>query len=158
MQPVKLQLITMNFLIVCSLTLTLLIHSSSCSTARDLWDSPVICSSGGIACDYTNENIIDQITGVPTVDMCRELCLDINDCQFFSYFDETATPFPGFCELFKSCERINNCSNCYTENINCGTTCGTNVIGDLDENVLDVISNIQSEIECKALCIKNVTC
>ena len=123
-----------------------------------MWDSPVICSSDGVACDYTNENLIDQLNGVPTVDICREFCLDIDDCQFFSYFDETATPFPGFCELFKSCETVNNCSNCYTENIDCGRTCGTNVIGNLDENVLDVTPNIQAELECKALCIKNVTC
>ena len=130
--------------IVCSIFI-FLIHSSSGTINGDLRDSPVICYSDGVACDYTNENIIDQITGVPTVDMCRELCIDIDDCQFFSYFNETATPFPGICELFKSCERINNCSNCYTENINCGTTCGTNVIGDLDENVLDVIPNIEPQ-------------
>ena len=123
MQLVKLQLITMKYFFVCSI-FPFLIHSSSGATDRVLRDSPVTCSSDGVACDYTNENIIDQITRVPTVDMCRELCLDIDDCQLFSYFDETATPFPGFCELFKSCEVVNNCSNCYTENIDCGRTCG----------------------------------
>ena len=76
--------------------------------------------------------------------LCQELCLDMENCQYLSYFDENATPLSGVCELFRTCEAINNCSNCYTENIDC-RTCGTNVVGDLNENVEDIISFVESE-------------
>ena len=82
MQPVKLQLITMKFFIICSI-FTFLINPSSGSIEGDLRESPVACSSDEVACDNTEGNLLDQMTEVPTVDMCRDLCLDIEDCQFF---------------------------------------------------------------------------
>ena len=125
----------MKFFVVCSI-FTFLIHSSFCLTNEDLRESPVACSSDGVACDNTEENLLDQKTEVPTVDMCRDLCLDIEDCQFFSYFDESATQFPGFCKLFKSCETVKNCSHCYTENINCSAKCSLNMDGESSQSLM----------------------
>ena len=145
-------LITMKFFIV-QIIFSFLIISASGATDGDM-DSPVTCSREGVVCENTNNNILDQVPGVPTLDMCRELCLDVENCQYLSYFDQNATPVSGFCQLFKTCEAINNCSNCYTENINC-ITCGTNVVGDLNENVEDVIPNVESEMACKSLCLES---
>ena len=148
-------LITMKFFIV--QILSFLIISASGVTDGEM-KSPVTCSREGVVCEFTNNNVLDQVPGVPTLVMCRELCLDLENCQYLSYFDENATPVSGFCELFKSCETVNNCTNCYTENVDCIKTCGTNVIGDLSENVEDVIPYIESEMACKKLCHGNSKC
>ena len=149
-------LITMKFFIVQNVFSFLIIFVSG-ATDGDM-DSPVTCSREGVVCEYGQDNLLDQVPGVPTVDMCRQLCIDMENCQYFTFFNENATPVPGFCELFKSCETVNNCSNCHTEHIECTRTCGTNVIGDLVENIQDVISNIESEMACKKLCLQNSTC
>ena len=145
----------MKFFIV-QIVFSILIISASGASDGDM-DSPVTCSREGVACEITDNNVLDQVPGVPTLDMCREFCLDLENCQYLSYFDENATPVSGFCQLFKTCEAINNCSNCYTENIDC-RTCGTNVVGDLNENVEDVIPNVESEMACKILCLENSKC
>ena len=108
-------LITMKFFIV-QIIFSFLIISASGATDGDM-DSPVTCSREGVVCEISENNLLDQVPGVPTLDMCRELCLDMENCQYLSYFDENATPVSGVCELFKTCEAINNCSNCYTEKI-----------------------------------------
>ena len=107
--------------------LSLLLTAASGAGAGDPRDSPVTCSSEGVVCDFSEDNLLDQVPGVATLDQCRELCLDLTTCHYISYFDENATPVPGFCQLFSTCETVNNCTNCYTENIDC-RTCGTNVI------------------------------
>ena len=136
---------------------SLLLTAASGAGAGDPRDSPVTCSSEGVVCDFSEDNLLDQVPGVATLDQCRELCLDVDTCQYISYFDQHATPVSNFCKLFSTCETINNCTNCYTEDIDC-RTCGTNAIGGLVDNVQDVIPHIKSEIECKKLCLMSSTC
>ena len=143
--------------IIVGVILSLLLTAASGTGAGDPRDSPVSCSSEGVVCAFSEDNLLDQVPGVATLDQCRELCLDMDTCQYISYFDENATPIAGFCQLFNTCENVNNCTNCYTENIDC-RTCGTNVIGGLGDNVLDVIPYIESEMNCKELCLMNSTC
>ena len=96
------------------------INSASCSSSNELvYDSPVTCSSEGVVCKSDEDNIIDALTNIPTLEQCRELCLDMVDCQYISYSYENAFPIPNFCQLFSSCDSVSNCSNCHTENIDC---------------------------------------
>ena len=142
------------------LLFSLLVIAASASSEGHLVrarESPVTCSSDGVVCEFSESNLLDQVPEVHTLDQCRELCLDVDSCQYISYFDQYASPVSDFCQLFKTCDSVNNCSNCYTENIDC-QTCGTNVRGGLNENVQDVIPYIESEMECKKLCLMNSTC
>ena len=53
-------------------------------------NSPVTCTSPGVECEYTGENYIDTETEVQTVEECRQICMDQEDCQFITYFDSSA--------------------------------------------------------------------
>ena len=125
-------------------------------------DSPVTCSSVSVECDfcggYNQTNLIDQVTHVYTLKECRQLCLDTADCQFLSYYDDNAVPVSHLCQLFKSCESVTKCSDCISENMQCFETCGSNIVGDLDENILDLTPNVESELACKELCAQNPQC
>ena len=136
----------------CSIFFLLLMSMSAAG------DSPVICSSEGVVCEFCEDNLIDSVMHVKTVEDCTQMCLNDQSCEFITYFDDSATPISHFCQLFKSCETVNNCSSCISENMACNRTCSKNLVGDLDENVLDVIPNIKSEIDCKQSCLAHPNC
>ena len=76
----------------------------------------------------TADTITDAVPHVPSLDQCRKLC------PYISYSYDNAVLVPNLSQLFTSCEFVNNCSDCYTENIDC-RTCGENIIRGLNENV-----------------------
>ena len=121
-------------------------------------ESPVTCSNEGVECEYDENNLIDAVMNVPTLEECRQICLDRDYCSYTTYFYDSASPVPSFCLLFKTCETTNNCSDCMSENMDCFKMCGRNVVGDLRENVQDIIPNIESEMDCKQLCLNNTSC
>ena len=126
------------------------ILSSKCFAEFD--GSPVTCSSEGVECDHHVEsNLIESVMHVPNLMQCRQLCLDHDKCQYISYFDDNAVPISHFCQLFKTCETVAQCSNCMTESMECFESCGSNIVGDLDENVIMSIPNIDAELDCKEL-------
>ena len=86
------------------------------------------------------------------------MCLDHEMCEFISYFDDSAVPFSHLCQLFKSCDTVNTCSNCVSENMGCFRSCSDNVVGDLDDNVLDTVPNTDSEMACKQWCLNTTDC
>ena len=102
-------------------------------------DSPVTCSNEGVECEYDEDNLIDAVMNVPTLEECRQICLDRDYCSYTTYFYDSASPVPSFCLLFKTCETTNTCSDCMSENMDCFKMCGRNVVGDLRENVQDII-------------------
>ena len=126
--------------------------------ALDIGDSPVTCSTAGVLCNYNETSLIDQVTHVYSLKECRQLCMDDADCKFISYLDEQAVPFSHLCQMFKSCESVAQNSNGITENIKCFETCGSNIVGDLDENILIVTPNVETEVTCKQMCIQNDGC
>ena len=117
-------------------------------------DSPVSCSSEGVECDNSGDNLIDGVEHVMTVDEC----LDQDSCQFITYFDDSAAPFSHFCQLHSSCDTVNNCTNCVSENMACDRSCSDNVVGDLDENIVDSLPNTDSETDCKRFCQNTTGC
>ena len=73
-------------------------------------DSPITCSTEGVQCDRIQDNLIDAVTHVMTLEECRQMCLYDDNCQFITYFDDKA-PVSHICLMFKSCESQNDCSN-----------------------------------------------
>ena len=123
-------------------------------------DSPVGCSSEGKECAYNSTNLIDIILQVPTLAECRQLCLDQEQCEFITYIDEDAVPVARACFLFKSCETVTDCDpvHCTSQNMDCYRTCGSNIVGHLDENLIDALPNVESELECKNHCSSTENC
>ena len=121
-------------------------------------DSPVICSSEGVECDYNQTNLLSEVTHVYTLTQCRQLCLDDGDCHYISYYDDNAFPISHLCQLFQSCESVSECSDCISENVDCSATCGSNTVGAMDENILSLTPFVESEAACKAMCVNNAQC
>ena len=139
-------------------TLWFLLISATAGHLDPASASPVICSSEGAECDNTGDNLLDAVMHVMILEECRQMCLDDDNCRFISYFGEDSAPFSHLCQLFTSCDAVNNCSNCVSENMACFRTCGSNTVGDLDENVVDLITNVESELACKQLCLNTFSC
>jgi len=122
------------------------------------FQSPPACSEEGMECDYDENNLIDSVAQVYSDEECRQICEDQLDCEYITYFNASAKPFSNFCLMFKSCENTTECTNCVTQNMDCYRTCGANVVGRMDENIIDVVANIKSELDCKLLCSGTANC
>ena len=139
-------------------TLWFLLISATAGHLDPASASPVTCSSEGAECDNSGDNLLDAVMHVMILEECRQMCLDDDNCGFISYFGEDSAPFSHLCQLFTSCDAVNNCSHCVSENMACFRTCGSNTVGDLDENVVDLITNVESELACKQLCLNTISC
>ena len=121
-------------------------------------DSPVTCSTEGVDCRDVGDNMIDALAHIPTLEECRQLCLDHAYCKYISYFSDAASPVSNFCKMFTTCDDTIECTTCFFENMACYRSCGSNVVGNLDENILDVLTHIESELACKQSCLDVPEC
>ena len=142
---------------ILSLTIFLVISATAASEGL-LQDSPVTCSSKGGECLFSEDNLLDAVMHVMSLEECRQMCLDQESCNFISYFDATAAPIAHFCQLFSSCDTVTSCSDCVSENMACYRSCSENIVGVLDDNVLDVVPNTDSETDCKLSCLNTTGC
>merc|ERR1712123_481023 len=141
--------------IISSVTLLLLwglIHQAAGAT-----ESPVTCHSNNTACE-AHQNELDTVGGVLSIEDCRLLCYDDDDCGFITYFGMDSFPLRDICQLFLSCDTVQPCSNCVSETRECYQTCGTNYSGAIDENLLEAITDVGKEVDCQFLCQANTEC
>jgi len=122
------------------------------------FQSPPACSTEGIECDYDENNLIDSVSQVYSEEECRQICDDQQECDYITYFNASAKPFSNFCRIYKTCVNTVNCTNCVTQNMECFRTCGANSVGHMDENIIDTIDNMKSELDCKHSCSGTANC
>ena len=115
-------------------------------------ESPLLCASNNTACDVHGDALIDSFTGIETIADCRQLCYDADDCEFITYYGGDGFPLRNICQLFHSCEETLMCTECVSETKGCYNFCSKNIIGAIDDNMLDFIPNIGTERDCKELC------
>ena len=72
--------------------------------------SPVTCSSNNTACENIDDNLIDAIGGIANVEECRQMCYNIDDCEFFTYYGNSSFPLRNVCFLFQTCEETISCT------------------------------------------------
>ena len=137
---------------ICGLFFSLLLHLS------DAHGSPVTCSSPGMECEYNEDNYIDTVFNVYSELECRAICEDQDQCHFITYYNASASPLSNMCRGFKTCDDVNLCENCVSQNMDCFRTCGTNIVGQMKENIIDGVFGIKTELECKELCSKTEAC
>jgi len=116
------------------------------------------CQNNNTACDNHGDNLLESFPGVETLGECRELCSDNSGCEFFTYFGTSAFPLKNFCQLFRSCETTLDCTGCVTEARGCFGGCSNNVVGAIEDNYVDYITNLSSESECINECKKQSSC
>ena len=143
---------------ICGMLPLLLLISGTNGLQVPHASTPVTCSSESVECEYNSTNLIDIVIQVPTLAECRQLCKDEEQCEFITYYGDTASPVSHLCMLFRSCDATNSCSSCVSENIGCYEMCGTNVLGHMDENLLDVVPDILTELDCKQECVAAANC
>ena len=128
-----------------------------CTFTGGTLSSPVTCSDYNTACDEVTEDLLDIMTRVQSVELCRQLCYDDSDCNYFTYYDANSSPLREACLTFRSCPSVHDCEDCVSESRNC-ETCGVGMSGIIDENLLDYRQDVQTERECKAACISVTGC
>ena len=107
------------------------------------------------ACLVENDNLLSSLPGLPDLVSCRQVCQDADGCQFFSYFGLESFPFQEHCLLFSSCSSLHWCEDCRTEETTCFGVCGVPLEGRIADNDLDIISGVNTELECKMNCREN---
>merc|ERR1712179_85047 len=90
-------------------------------------ESPVTCASNNTACD-------------------------LHGCEFITFFGPDGFPLRDICQLSHSCDETLSCTECISETKRCYNVCSKNIIGAVDENLLDIVPNIGTEGECRELC------
>ena len=138
----------------CIFSLLLLISGGN---GQKLPRSPVDCNTPGVECKYDEDTLINTIMQVPSVEECHQLCKDMEDCNFITYYDEAAFPVSKMCQLFRTCVSVDECSSCVSQNMDC-LECGENIVGSLSDNVIEVIANTASEVKCKDMCLSIDNC
>ena len=68
------------------------------------------------------------------------------------YYGGDGFPLRNICQLFHSCEETLMCTECVSETKGCYNFCSKNIIGAIDDNMLDFIPNIGTERDCRELC------
>ena len=111
--------------------------------------SPVKCSSENTACEVHEGTLLESVGGVTSLQECRQLCYESPHCQFITYFSNQSFPFSEICSLFLSCEEIYTCSSCLTETRDCYQTCSHQFYGRMDQNLVHLVGDVSSEVECK---------
>ena len=80
-------LVALKFLLVCGL--------------RESYENPIFdtCSIEQKYCQLHNDTLIDSISGFDAEE-CRQLCIDMDYCKFFTHFGSSSYPFSNHCMLF----------------------------------------------------------
>ena len=131
------------------LHLSLLIMSSSGQSNSEI---PFICSIESQECQHPSGQI-DIVTNVPSIEECRQLCQDHDQCQFITYYYPDGFPGYKMCILLQGCENLTECTNCESQNMDCFTMGSiAPMVGSLGDNVLDAIQDVDSAVVCKEKC------
>ena len=96
-----------------------------------------LCSGEDVTCEIANDNLVGIVDGASNVIECR----DISENGFYTYFGPAGFPFADSCLFFSSCEKLDPCSDCFTEETSC-KFCNAAVEGNLGSNLISVIGNI----------------
>ena len=118
--------------------------------------NPVTCGNHNIACDLSD--LIETVSGVDRLEQCGDICLDDQNCKYYTYYGAESFPLQNVCFTFKSCGTVHSCDNCISEGRGC-RNCLFEKVGQIkEENMINVVNDIDSESECQGLCLNNANC
>lgn len=130
---------------------------ANCLIASDSFPADT-CSVEGQACEIHENNLVASLQEVASVEECRQLCSDDQQCSHYSHFGTASFPIADVCFLFSSCPTLHECEDCITEEKFCFETCGDNIEGVLGENIVQILADAPEELDCKKECNSNTNC
>lgn len=110
------------------------------------------------ACEANEDNFLDSVPGLSSVEECYEICNDNTDCEFLSYFGADSFPLQNYCMLFTTCPSLHPCVDCITEEKSCYEACSDALEGAIGENTVGMIVSVQSEVLCMDNCRTDPSC
>ena len=126
--------------------------------------SEVECTSNNKACSLNDGNLIDALGDIPGPEECHWLCLNQDECDYFTYYPRDSFPYSGVCFMFYSCYNSEPCENCMSRPRNCHIplTCSYSSIGSISgDNLLDTVDYpyyTDTESKCKDRCLSTPFC
>ena len=114
------------------------------------------CHIEGQVCETTDDNLIEIISDVDTLEECRDLCHTSAKYHVFNYFGNNSFPFVKTCMTLSACDNPLQCEDCYAENKYC--PCGSTVEGQIGDNLIEYIPSVPSGSDCKHMCADNEGC
>ena len=114
--------------------------------------SEVTCASNSTACGSGDGGLLSLTGGVTMLTECRQMCHEDTECAYFTYFGLESFPMQEVCLLFSSCGTEVPCEACVTETRDCYRSCSSAYTGALDDNIVDMVPDVDSDVECRLQC------
>ena len=118
------------------------------------------CKDDFQICEATEDNLIEIISEVETIEECRDLCHNsYPNCKFFNHFSNRTFPFTNTCMILDACDELRDCDYCYVEEAYCERPfCGSTVEGRIGDNLIERVPLVPSEKDCKIICADTEGC
>ena len=115
------------------------------------------CSTEDAYCQIEGDNLQGVISEAQNLTECLETA---NEAAFVSYFGPLGFPFVDSCLYFSSCDILNPCENCTTQDLSsyCITYCSAPIEGTVGANLISVIGDVSDESTCKQMCQEEAPC
>ena len=113
------------------------------------------CLTANITWDFSTDTAF--IPYISTPELCQQLCMDSPSCKAVTWHSPEASGIPLYCITFSTTSTELPCSNC----VSGPGWCSCSSEGDCQEegdNIIEQFTDIASEQECAALCLKNKLC
>ena len=115
----------------------------TCLVANTTWDQ-----------DY----FLDITLDIATPELCQVLCQDSSSCQAVTWLTAISDIFPLSCSTFSSSTTaVLPCSDCVSGPSLCSCSQPGECVVE-DGNILEVLHDIGSEVECQQLCQGETLC
>ena len=114
------------------------------------------CAVENVTCKIEDDNLVGITSDVADLSECSDL---INEGDYFTYYGSAGFPFVDSCLYFSSCQNLDPCEDCVTEDVTCATPfCTAPIEGTLGGNLVSVIDNVESEVMCDLSCRQEEQC
>ena len=97
------------------------------------------------------------VPGIASLEQCRAICQDEENCSYITYYGANSFPFGETCVTLPTCESVNSCTDCTTEDRAC-TDCSVQLETKIEENLVDFILDVEDESLCRKACTANISC
>jgi len=119
-------------------------------------DSFPSCLQGDVTWDISG--VFDIVVNVLSPEECQEVCSSEPTCVAMTWMSADAAPYPLTCAMFS---QISNTTTPCEDCVSGPSTCSCSIQGEcdiLEENLVEIISNVESIEMCASHCAENSAC
>jgi len=115
------------------------------------------CYQEGVTWNH-DDNALEIHVGVETLNECQRLCKNNGHCQNSTWNTPDDPNHPLLCTLFATTRHPVHCKFCVSGPWNCPTCSKKMACDSVDDNLLEVVTGIDTEVECQMKCADTPTC